>query len=55
MDGEVSHVQAAALELERVLHGEVVGASDFIRLLGGMVEKMQVHKRKVCTYTSHDM
>ena len=51
----MSHVQAAALELERVLHGEVVGASDVSRLLGGMVEKLQVLKRKVCTYTEHDM
>lgn len=45
----MSHVQAAALELERVLHGDVVGASDVSRLLGGMVEKLQVLKRKVCT------
>jgi len=51
VDREVSHVQAAALELERVLQGEVVGASDVSRLLGGMVEKLQVLKRKVCTYT----
>jgi hypothetical protein len=28
-----------------------VGASDVSRLLGGMVEKLQVLKRKVCTYT----
>jgi macrophage erythroblast attacher len=48
VDREVSHVQAAALELERVLHGDVVGASDISRLLGGMVEKLQVLKRKVC-------
>lgn len=46
----MSHVQAAALELERVLHGDVVGASDISRLLGGMVEKLQVLKRKVCMY-----
>ena len=51
----MSHVQAAALELQHVLHGEVVGASDVSRLLGGMVEKLQVLKHKVCTYTSHDM
>lgn len=42
-------MQAAALELERVLHGDIVGASDISRLLGGMVEKLQVLKRKVCT------
>lgn len=48
MDREVSHVQAAALELERVLHGDVVAVSDISRLLGGMVEKLQVLKRKVC-------
>ena len=51
MDREVSHIQAAALELECVLHGEVVGAIDVSRLLGGMVEKLQVLKCKVCTYT----
>lgn len=42
-------MQAAALELERVLHGDIVGASDISRLLGGMVEKLQVLKRKVRT------
>jgi len=50
VDREVSHIQAAALELECVLHGEVVGANDVVsRLLGGMVEKLQVLKHKVCT------
>ncbi|XP_069679041.1 E3 ubiquitin-protein transferase MAEA [Periplaneta americana] len=46
LDREVSHVQAAAMELERGLHGETVGASDISRLLGGMVERLQVLKRK---------
>lgn len=46
----MSHVQAAAMELERVLHGDVIGTSDIGRLLGGMVEKLQVLKRKVCMY-----
>ncbi|XP_067007526.1 E3 ubiquitin-protein transferase MAEA [Anabrus simplex] len=46
LDREVSHVQAAALELERGLQAEVVGAGDITRLLGGMVERLQVLKRK---------
>lgn len=46
LDREVSHVQAAAQELERGLQGESVGASEISRLLGGMVEKLQVLKRK---------
>ncbi|GLH06491.1 uncharacterized protein GBIM_11993 [Gryllus bimaculatus] len=46
LDREVSHVQAAALELERGLQAEVVGAGDISRLLGGMVERLQVLKRK---------
>nr|CAD7195077.1 unnamed protein product [Timema douglasi]CAD7411704.1 unnamed protein product [Timema poppensis] len=46
LDREVSHVQAAALELERGLHGESVKAGDISRLLGGMVERLQVLKRK---------
>ena len=47
-DREVSHVQAATMELERGLHGESVGAGDISRLLGGVVEKLQVLKRKAC-------
>lgn len=50
LDREVSHVQAAALELEKGLTGERVGAADITRLLGGMVEKLQVLKRKVCSF-----
>lgn len=47
LDREVSHVQAAALELERGLAVDKVGAGEISRLLGGMVEKLQVLKRKV--------
>ncbi|KAJ8867091.1 hypothetical protein PR048_032953 [Dryococelus australis] len=46
LDREVSHVQAAALELERGLHGDLVQAGDISKLLGGMVERLQVLKRK---------
>ncbi|XP_049778430.1 E3 ubiquitin-protein transferase MAEA [Schistocerca cancellata] len=46
LDREVSHVQAAASELEKGLQEEVVGANDISRLLGGMVERLQVLKRK---------
>ncbi|KDR16975.1 macrophage erythroblast attacher [Zootermopsis nevadensis] len=55
VDREVSHVQAAALELERVLHGDIVGASDISRLLGGMVEKLQVLKRKADESISEEL
>lgn len=47
LDREVSHVQAAALELERGLSADTVGAGEISRILGGMVEKLQVLKRKV--------
>ncbi|CAH0381822.1 unnamed protein product [Bemisia tabaci] len=46
LDREVSHVQAAALELEKGLNVDAVGAGEITRLLGGMVEKLQVLKRK---------
>lgn len=46
----MSHVQAAALELERGLAADAVGAGDISRILGGMVEKLQVLKRKVLVY-----
>ena len=41
------HVQAAALDLEKGLQNESVGAGEISRLLGGMVERLQVFKRKV--------
>lgn len=47
LDREVSHVQAAALDLEKGLQDESVGAGEISRLLGGMVERLQVFKRKV--------
>jgi len=47
LDREVSHVQAAALELDRGLSGENVKVGDIGRLLGGMVERLTVLKRKV--------
>ncbi|XP_046383969.1 E3 ubiquitin-protein transferase MAEA [Ischnura elegans] len=46
LDREVSHVQAAAMELERGLQMQNVHAGDITRLLGGMVERLQVLKRK---------
>lgn len=54
LDREVSHVQQAAVEIEKTLECPVVRASDITSLLGGMVEKLQVLKRKGeyygCTY-----
>lgn len=47
LDREVSHVQTAAFDLEKGLQQEAVGAKDISQLLGGMVERLQVFKRKV--------
>ncbi|KAK9501944.1 hypothetical protein O3M35_012572 [Rhynocoris fuscipes] len=46
LDREVSHVQAAAAEVEKGLAVENCGAEDISNLLGGMVDKLQVLKRK---------
>lgn len=46
LDREVSHLQASATELEKKLDAEEVKAKDITMLLGGMVEKLQVLKRK---------
>ncbi|KAJ8931800.1 hypothetical protein NQ314_015256, partial [Rhamnusium bicolor] len=47
LDREVSHVQQAATELEKTLSdNQEVQAKDITSILGGMVEKLQVLKRK---------
>ncbi|XP_044272107.1 E3 ubiquitin-protein transferase MAEA isoform X1 [Tribolium madens] len=46
LDREASHVQQAARELETTISGGNVRARDITSLLGGMVEKLQVLKRK---------
>lgn len=47
LDREVSHVQQTASEIEKTLsEGNDVKAKDITSLLGGMVEKLQVLKRK---------
>ncbi|XP_018568004.1 macrophage erythroblast attacher isoform X2 [Anoplophora glabripennis] len=47
LDREVSHVQQAANEIEKTLSDcQEVKAKDITSLLGGMVEKLQVLKRK---------
>ncbi|KAJ8952131.1 hypothetical protein NQ318_018467 [Aromia moschata] len=47
LDREVSHVQQAASEIEKALSDyQEVKAKDITSLLGGMVEKLQVLKRK---------
>ena len=43
----MSHVQAATLELEKSLRADTVEAGEISRILGGMVERLQVLKRKV--------
>lgn len=52
LDREVSHVQAATQDLEKGLVVDNVGAGEISRILGGMVEKLQVLKRKVIVYIS---
>lgn len=47
LDREVSHVQTAALDVERGISSDSCSAADINKLLGGMVEKLQVLKRKV--------
>ncbi|KAK9693496.1 hypothetical protein QE152_g34188 [Popillia japonica] len=46
LDREVAHVQQAALEIERGINGDNIKTKDITTLLGGMVEKLQVLKRK---------
>ncbi|KAF5298077.1 hypothetical protein FQA39_LY11845 [Lamprigera yunnana] len=46
LDREVSHVQQAALEIEKGVSEEHIQSKDITKLLGGMVEKLQVLKRK---------
>lgn len=40
-------MQTAAFDLEKGLHQEAVKATEISQLLGGMVERLQVFKRKV--------
>jgi macrophage erythroblast attacher len=46
LDREASHVQQAAREIEDTISGGNVKARDITSFLGGMVEKLQVLKRK---------
>ncbi|XP_022909984.1 E3 ubiquitin-protein transferase MAEA [Onthophagus taurus] len=46
LDREVAHVNQVAADIEKDLGGEAVKAKDISKLLGGMVEKLQVLKRK---------
>jgi macrophage erythroblast attacher len=46
LDREVSHVQAATGELEKGLKTTNVDVEEISRILGGMVERLQVLKRK---------
>ncbi|XP_063932171.1 E3 ubiquitin-protein transferase MAEA [Zophobas morio] len=46
LDREASHVQQAAREIEETISSGNVKAKDITSLLGGMVEKLQVLKRK---------
>lgn len=56
LDREVSHVQQAADEIEKGLNnGQVVQAKDITNLLGGMVEKLQVLKRKADESISEEL
>ncbi|XP_017773372.1 PREDICTED: macrophage erythroblast attacher [Nicrophorus vespilloides] len=46
LDREVSHVQQAAVEIENEISTGNLQTRDITKLLGGMVEKLQVLKRK---------
>lgn len=46
LDREVSHIQVSASDIDKKLDEEEVKAKDITMLLGGMVEKLQVLKRK---------
>lgn len=46
LDREVSHIQQAATEIDKSSIDEHIKAKDITNLLGGMVEKLQVLKRK---------
>ncbi|KAK7603012.1 hypothetical protein V9T40_003011 [Parthenolecanium corni] len=46
IDREVAHVTSAVSELERGLLSNSIQATDITKLLGGMVQKLQVLKRK---------
>lgn len=46
LDREVSHVQQSAVEIEKSISENHVRTKDITKLLGGMVEKLQVLKRK---------
>lgn len=52
LDREVSHVQAATTELEKGLKSTNVDVEEISRILGGMVERLQVLKRKACPKNS---
>lgn len=43
-------MQSSAAEIEKTLSSESTSASEITRLLGGMVQKLQVLKRKVFYY-----
>lgn len=55
LDREVSHVQQAAIEIERSVLSENVKTKDITTLLGGMVEKLQVLKRKADESISEEL
>lgn len=46
LDREVSHIQQTASEIEKTIAEDHVRPKDITILLGGMVEKLQVLKRK---------
>lgn len=46
LDREVSHIQQATSEVEKAIADDHVKTKDITSLLGGMVEKLQVLKRK---------
>lgn len=46
LDRESSHIQQATLEIDKIVASKSAKQHDITKLLGGMVEKLQVLKRK---------
>lgn len=47
IDREVSHVQSATLDLEKELSKSMPNMTDITKILGGVVDKLNILKRKV--------
>uniref|UniRef100_T1J0Z8 E3 ubiquitin-protein transferase MAEA n=1 Tax=Strigamia maritima TaxID=126957 RepID=T1J0Z8_STRMM len=55
LDREVSHVQAAAADLEKTLQGPPNSMGDLTHFLGGVVEKLNLLKRKAAQSINEEL